>query len=432
VKDDKKPQADDIALFRYKVITPMLNALPGSVNALARTLSSQLYEIPGSTRGRIARTTMLDWKKNYDQGGLEALKPKERRDRNRPRRLDADLTEGLIAIKQGNPDLSVRMVIQEAYRSGLADPSTHLPKSSVHRMLRREGLMVKTDAQTVQDHRRFAYEYAGEMWQTDALHGPRVKDERGRNRKTYLLALLDDATRVIPYAEFAFGESVRDFLPVLRQGIERRGIPKRLFADNGAAYRSKQLDMVCAKLGIALIHARPYSPTSKGKIERWLRRVRQQLLSTLGSEDLGSLEALNRRFRCWVENEYHHTGHYGLECMTPLDCWASGAEQVRYLEGGVDIDNIFMFETTRKVKKDRTVQLHSRVYEVDAQLVGEIVTLRYDPAAPPSRPLKVYYQNEALGEAKLVDVHANALVKRSGPVQSLAFRKHKDSVRERD
>lgn len=265
MKKDKSSEHGEIARFRYKVIVPLLDEPPGSVHALARMLAQQSYDIPGSMRNRIAPTTMLDWKRQYANGGFEALKPKQRCDRNQSRGMDVDVADTLIELKRDNPHLSVRMVIDEAYRRGLVDRSTHLAKSTVHRLLLNEGLMTKAENQIIQDLRKFAYQFAGQMWQTDVMHGPKVKDEQGRHRKTYLLAMLDDATRVIPYAKFAFSENTRSFLPVLREGIERRGIPKRLFADNGAVYRSKQLDIICAKLGIALIHARPYAPTSKGK-----------------------------------------------------------------------------------------------------------------------------------------------------------------------
>ena len=91
---------------------------------------------------------------------------------------------------------------------------------------------------------------------SDVMHGPQVS-VAGRQRKVYLIALIDDATRLVPFAAFALAENVTAFLTVLEQAIRRRGIPKRLYVDNGAAFRAKHLELVCAKLGITLIHARP-------------------------------------------------------------------------------------------------------------------------------------------------------------------------------
>ena len=148
---------------------------------------------------------------------------------------------------------------------------------------------------TSKDRRRFAFDKANELWMSDVMHGPSVFADGKRKRKTYLIATLDDATRVVPYAAFAMHENTAAFLPVLQTAILRRGIPKRLYVDNGSAYRSQHLALVCAKLGITLIHARPYQPQGKGKQERWFRTVRMQLLPMLTQDDFKSLEALNSR-----------------------------------------------------------------------------------------------------------------------------------------
>jgi hypothetical protein len=98
------------------------------------------------------------------------------------------------------------------------------------------------------------------------MHGPTVRDADDRRRhKTYLIALLDDATRIIPAAAFTRSETVAAFLPVLERAIRRRGLPKRLYVDNGSAYRARHLALVCAKLGVTLIHARPLPAPSEGE-----------------------------------------------------------------------------------------------------------------------------------------------------------------------
>src|SRR5512145_1847006 len=133
-----------------------------------------------------------------------------------------------------------------------------------------------------------------------------------------------------------------------------------------------------AKLGVTLIHARARHPQAKGKIERWFRTVRTRLLVRLREEDLSSLDALNRRLWSWVEAEYHHSPHRGLDDETPLDRWAQAGDQVRYADD-LNLDDLFLFEARRKVRKDRTVSLDGVDYEVEASLVDEKVTLRFDP-----------------------------------------------------
>ncbi len=158
---------------------------------------------------------------------------------------------------------------------------------------------------------------------------------------------------------------------------------------------------------------------SKGKIERFFRSLRAQLLTRLTPEDTTSLEALNRRLHLWLEAEYHHTPHRGLEGQTPLERWAQCASEVRFPEPTLDLDDLFLFETTRKVQKDRTISLNGTLYEVDAALLGERVTLRYDPSAPPGRPVQVWHAGKQIQLAKPVDLYANCFVKRHRPSWTL-------------
>jgi hypothetical protein len=269
------------------------------------------------------------------------------------------------------------------------------------------------------DRRRFAFQQAGQLWMSDVMHGPSVFVGDRTKRKTYLIAFIDDATRVIPDCGFALAENTRAFLPVLKQALLRRGLPQRLYVDNGAHYRSQHLALVCAKLGIALIHARPYRPQGKGKIERWFKTVRGQLLSRLTEADTASLAALNRRLHAWIEGEYHHAPHRGLGARTPLEQWAQTGEAVRFPEPGIDLDDLFLFEAQRKVQKDRTVSLNGVVYEVDAALVGERITLRFDPSAAPTRPVQVCHQGQFVEQAKPVQTYANCFVKRHRPSRTL-------------
>ena len=269
----------------------------------------------------------------------------------------------------------------------------------------------KTDDSS-KDHRRFAFANAGDFWMSDVMHGPAVVHTKKRKRKTYLIAFIDDATRVVPYATFAFSESNTDFLPALMQAILRRGVPRRLFVDNGSAYRSHHLQLVMAKIGVTLIHARPRHPQAKGKIERWFRTVRTRLLVRLTANDLSSLDALNRRLWAWVESEYHHTPHRGLDQQTPLDRWGQVGDEVGNADD-LDLDDLFLFEAHRKVKKDRTVSLDGVHYEVDASLVDERVTLRFDPKN--RKKVQVAFEGRRYADAQQVDTHANCFVKRDKP-----------------
>jgi transposase InsO family protein len=417
-RDDR---AQKVALFRYGLIADLVHWEPGQ-RGLGQKLEEKAkhsYHIPYSRRTRVAVETMRDWLEAYRRGGFDALVPRVRSDKGRPRHIPLPVADLLCKIKEDNRELTVALVCEQARQSGEVPPDLELPPSTVHRLLSRAGLMDKLPAEpTSKDRRHFSFAKAGELWLSDVMHGPAVTVEQKRRRKTYLIAVLDDATRLVPYAAFALSENVAAFLPVLRQAIERRGIPLRLYVDNGAAYRSQHVALVCAKLGITLIHSRPRVPQGRGKIERWFRTVRLQLLPILCESDLASLESLNRKLWSWVEGEYHHAPHKGLEGDTPLDRWARSCDEVRLVEPRLDLEALFLFEEKRKVQRDRTVSLRGVLYEVDAALVGDTVTLRFDPSRP-RRTVEVWHKGKMVQRAKPVDAYANCFVRRDHSTKAL-------------
>lgn len=419
------PPADGqaIALFRYGLIADVLHLPAGSrgLYECLRQKAAAYYTIPGSSRTRVAAETLRHWIKLYRRGGFEALYPKARADRGRSRALPQAIADALVSAKEEQPHLSIPQLIATVADS-LPDAGVQPAASTVHRLLTRAGLMHKAavaDGASGADRRRFAFAEPGQLWMSDVMHGPSVGMPGTRQRrKTYLIAFLDDATRVVPYCAFCLSENTQAFLPVFKQALLRRGTPQRLYVDNGANYRSQQLALVCAKLGVALIHARPHQPQGKGKQERWFRTVRAQLLATLSEADTASLDALNRRLWAWVETEYHHSPHRGLDGVTPLDRWAMSKASPA-LPAGLDLDALFLFEAKRRVQRDRTVSLSGALFEVDAALVGEAVTLRYDPSAPAARGIEVWHEGRFIERARPLDAYANCFVRRNRPTQGL-------------
>ena len=137
-------------------------------------------------------------------------------------------------------------------------------------------LFINEDAK---DKRHFEASHPNEIWQSDVMHGPYVQVE-GRARKTYLIAVIDDHSRYIVHAEFYLAETITNFLDCLRQAILARGLPQKLYTDNGACFKTSHLEQVSAQLGIAIKHTRPYTPQGRGKIERWFKTVRDGFLGS--------------------------------------------------------------------------------------------------------------------------------------------------------
>jgi hypothetical protein len=169
---------------------------------------------------------------------------------------------------------------------------------------------------------------------------------------------------------------------VLKEAVMRRGLPKRLIVDNGAAYRSGALIGICARLGIQLIFSRPYEPQSKGKLERWHRTVRAQFINELKLNNINDLKDLNERLHAWLEDIYHQQKHGGLDGLSPLQRFREDIVQTRRLgDLAKNIDEIFYHRIKRHINKTAALKYNGKQYEVAYQYASQSVYLVYDPYA---------------------------------------------------
>jgi putative transposase len=255
---------DPKALFRLSVIGPLISRerlARGELQQLIRELSTREYAIPGTRRRHIGEKTIQAWYYAWRSSGLDALAAKPRADRGASK-MSPSLQEAILAAKRANPRRSVRQIVRLLEAAGTVAGKT-LSRSAVHRLLQQHGLSrCNGSASQPEERRSFCAEFAGSIWYGDVMHGPRVP-HKGQLRKTYLVSLIDDASRLVAHSAFCLGETALDIEGVLKQALLRRGAPVKLVVDNGAAYRAATLQGICARLGIHLIFCRPYAPEGK-------------------------------------------------------------------------------------------------------------------------------------------------------------------------
>ena len=259
-----------VATFRFGVIAEFVNGPApeyGEKERLLREKCARKWDIPHSSKTRISRSTILRWIADYKAGNnkLEALYPKDRNDRGKSRSLDEETSLALIRLRNELPKATAIKLMKQMNERGLVTPGIELNLSTVYRFLHRHDLMARPGKKP-EDRRKYEAQLPNDLWQADVMHGPKVEFE-GRQRKTYLIAIIDDHSRLIPYARFYLSEKLSCWLDALEQALARRGLPRKLYVDNGAAFRSKQFEATAASLSIVLIHSRPYKPQGKGKIE---------------------------------------------------------------------------------------------------------------------------------------------------------------------
>ena len=409
---DKKLR-EQIALFRYGVISELVARplAPGEKEQLLSKIAAQEWQIPGTERTHIGRSTVRDWIAQYEALGFEGLQPSKRRDAGHARAIPEPVQELLLQLRSERPKASVRSLIRAVRLSGKVDPKTRLARSTVHRFLAARGAPKQESESAEPDALAFTYPHTGDLWMSDLMHGPRLLvPGRHEGPKTYLYAFLDDASRMSPYSAFYQVENAACFQEAFKQALLRRGIPQRLYVDNGATFRTHHLQVICATLNIALIHSRPYKPRGRGKNERFFRTVRTAFLPHLSEEMLSDLASLNRVFWAWLEHEYHQTPHRSLDDATPLERFMEDQALVR--PAPEDLEQLMRMNVTRRVGRDRTVRLEGRLYEAPDGYAGEKVEVLYDPYDP---TYPVHFRRSGEREEvrlRRLDLHTNSSLRR--------------------
>ena len=260
-------------------------------------------------------------------------------------------------------------------------PDGLMARCTLHRALKARGLSArKRKPPEDKDLDRFQADYANDLWQADMLTGPWLPDpvRPGKNRRTYMYAFLDDASRLVPYGRFFFKGDLPALELVMKRSIQRYGRPARVFYDNGMVFRSKKMAQICASLGMhRTIFTTPYRPEGHGKIEAFNRLCRAQFIAELKASPIRTLEDLNRAFLAWLEMEYNRRKHTELG-IPPHERWLRDAERVKYVDEE-KMRRSFLFNVDRSADKTGVFKLHGCRYQVGWELAKKKFQVLYDP-----------------------------------------------------
>jgi len=405
-------QKKEVAVFRYSVISDLVYWRPVGLQRLSDAIhrkARQQWDIPYSDRSSISATTIRRWLNVYlaSAKDISSLYPQDRTDNGGTRVIDDETAAVLIETRKTYHDIPITEMIDLMEQRNLLPPKSSPSLSTVYRFLKKQGALI---AKPKTDRRRFEAEFPNDIWQSDVMHGPKFKIE-GKLRKTYLIAFIDDHSRLILNGTFYLKENLDCFLEALKIALMRRGVPRKLYVDNGAAFRSHHLAYIAAALQINLIHAKPYSPQGKGKIERFFRTVRDSFLSEQLVQELSMtncpLMEFNERFSVWLMDRYHQKIHSSTS-ETPLQRFKNGIEMVRAAPD--DLQSYFRRAVMRTVTKDRVVHLDGKLYETPVDLIGERIELLFHNDSNPD--VEARFSGKSYGILKPVDPGVNVKVKR--------------------
>jgi len=391
-----------LALWRVAVLGPLISARleHGQRCELLCEAAARTHQRPDGRWVQLSARTVEAWYYAYRRGGLEALMPQRRRDRGRSRAIAPPVADLIVRAKRERPRRSIRRIIRMLERARVVRRG-QLSRSSVHRLLRTEGISGRPVRGPAAERRSFIAEHAGDLWVGDVMHGPRILAPDGALRKSYLISQLDNATRFVVHSYFALSEAAVEHEYGLRQALLKHGRPRTYYVDLGAAYTAGSLRAITAELGIYLLHTQPRDCEAKGVIERWHRTWREEVGDELPEEPM-PLAELNSFHWAWLGSEYHRRVH-GTTGRAPFQHWLDEAEHLRPLPPGKDLDQVFLHRLKRTVRKDGTVRFEGRFYEVQAALAGQRVELRFDPHEPHAVPPKVFLDDAFVGDSVPLD-----------------------------
>jgi putative transposase len=396
--------ARKMGYLRYGVISPLLSSEDDRpMTERFAEQAQKVWTLPGGRLRQFTAAAIEDWYYDYRKGGFEALVNPPRRDRGTHRVVDERICRAVDELLKQHPKMRSSNVLRLLDETGLRDDGTP-SDSTLYRYLRRTRPQY---AATAAERRAFEAPYAGNLYQTDIMYGPHltVRQPSGRTRRmpTYLLAIIDDHSRVLCHGEFFLAQDLMVYLAVLEKAIRKRGIPDKIYCDNGKVFLSDQVRRIGAEIGCRIVHAKVRDAAAKGKIERFFKTVRMQFLEMAEAAGIDRLQELNRRFFEWVE-QYNNRVHGALGC-SPMEKWLASPRQPRLLPDSPETDDLFLLETTRLVKKDGTFSLCGRRFETSYVHAGKTITVRYD--SHDLGRVHVHLDGRYLGPARLLDAGAN-------------------------
>jgi len=366
---------EQIALFKFSIIAPLHNDTfdAPSKAAFCRQMAQKSYTLPDGSKQRFSASTIKKWFLQYRSRGIDALYPKGRNDIGLSRVISEEAAQRIMEIKRQFPHITGTLVYQKLIEEG-AIKASEVSLPTVLRFIKNNHL--KAQEIEPEDRRAFELEFANDCWQADSSVGPVIK-VNGKKKETWLISFLDDASRLITHAEFFYNDNSENMQLTFKKAIQKHGLPSRLYVDNGSSYRNNQLSLICASLGVTLIHTPVYSPKNKGKVERMFRTLKDTWINGVDWNSFPDLDSLNREFITFVNENYNNHVHSVLNAR-PKERWLQDAKRIKYLPPDT-LDDCFLHREVRSVAGDATISINKVIFEVPAQYIKQKINIRFSP-----------------------------------------------------
>ena len=378
---DTKTMEDAIKLahFKFAIIAPVIqgNFTDASKSAYYKRVTEKPLTRPDGTAFKYSHKSPEWWERLYRKGGMDALMPGVRSDKGKSRKLPDTAVEEIYRIKEKFPRLNSVQIHGHLIREGFITARTSL--RCVQRYIKAAGIKPGAAPGAAKDRRAFEETRFGAMFQADSCHFPYIRED-GKPRRTYLMMIIDDYSRMIVGAGLYYNDNAENFQTLLKSAVSTYGICDKLYCDHGGPYENTQLSLVAGNLGTVLLHAPVRDGAAKAKIERAFRSVKERWLYALDVKKITSLREFNDLLQDHVR-DYNLTFHTGIN-DTPMNRYLNTNEGISKPVSAEWLDECFMNRVVRKVKRDATFTIGNVPFDAPMQFISQKVEVRFIPGRP--------------------------------------------------
>lgn len=409
----------EYAQFKFALIAPVLqNLYPDkSENAYYERVTANPLTLPNGTVKQFKAQTLGKWVWLYRVGGYDSLLRTIRTDKGTARALPANAIEHIYELREKYPRLNATMLHTMLVKDGYINDTISV--RTVQRFVKNNDLKSARNT-NIKDRKAFEEISFGRLWQSDTCYLPAIT-ENGVARKTYLIMIIDDHSRMIVGGEIFYNDNAYNYQKVLKKAIETYGIPDKLYLDNGSPYSNSQLSMICASVGTVEIHTPVRDGASKGKVERNFRTLKERWVYTLDTSAITSLTEFNQSLAAYIRK--HNTTVHSAIGETPLDRYMRTSEQIKKPKSQEWLDECFHNRITRKVRNDATITIDGNYYDVPARFIGMKVELRYIPGEIANG--YILYEHEHFPLVS-TDKNANCRTKRNNNFGTISYARREE------
>lgn len=396
-----------MALFRYGVIAPLVcgDLKPEEKTKLRREILARDFEWPDGGVRRVSEGSLRRWQRRYRLGRFAGLLDNVRADHGSCRAIPASVLLEAERLRRELPTRSVSTIVSLLESAGF--DASSLAETTLGRHLNRRGASKVRLAQSAGDYQQFAKDTVNALWQADTAAGIWLPDPYNPNRvkRTKLVIFIDDCSRLCPHAQFYWDEQLPSLIDCFRKALMKRGKAKRLLFDNAFIFHSTTITRMCAELGIQVSFCKPFSPSTKGKVERMIASLKSRFYPEAQNAGLTRLEELNAFLFAWLSKDYHRRKHSSLDNMTPLERWRQDEEKIERVKPEA-IKRALMLRASRRVHvRTGTISLEARMYQASPELAGQTVEVRWHAGDP--EVLEVWKEGRMICMAEQVTIGAN-------------------------